>query len=77
MDSMRELGRFLIIGGLAVAVIGAILFTSGKLPFRLGQLPGDLSYKGTNSSFYFPIVTCILLSAVLSIVIWLVNYFRR
>jgi Protein of unknown function (DUF2905) len=77
MDSMRELGRFLIVGGLALGVVGAFLLASGKLPLRLGHLPGDISYKGTNSTFYFPVVTCILLSVVLSFVMWLVNHFRR
>jgi hypothetical protein len=77
MDSARELGKVLIVGGFALAVVGAFLLASGKLPFRLGHLPGDISYKGTNSSFYFPVVTCILLSVVLSLVMWLVNHFRR
>jgi hypothetical protein len=76
MDSTRELGKALIACGLALAVIGTFLFASGKLPFRLGHLPGDISYKGTNSSFYFPVVTCILLSVLLSVVLWLVSYFR-
>jgi hypothetical protein len=77
MDSMRELGKLLIVCGVALAVVGGFLLASGKLPFRLGHLPGDISYKGSNSTFYFPVVTCIVLSVILSIVIWLVNYFRR
>lgn len=77
MDSARELGKVLVVCGLALAAIGAFLLASGKLPLRLGHLPGDISYKGTNSSFYFPVVTCILLSVVLSLVMWLVNHFRR
>jgi hypothetical protein len=77
MDSMRELGKVLIVCGLALAVIGTFLFASEKLPFRLGHLPGAISYKGANSSFYFPVVTCILLSVVLSIVMWAVSHFRR
>jgi DUF2905 family protein len=77
MDSMRELGKLLIVCGVAVAVAGSFLLLSGKLPFRLGRLPGDIVYKGSNSSFYFPVVTCILLSVVLSLLMWAVNYFRR
>jgi hypothetical protein len=77
MNSMRELGKVLIVCGLVLAVIGTVLFASGRLPFRLGRLPGDIVYKGSNSSFYFPIVTCILLSVALSIVMWVVNHFRR
>jgi hypothetical protein len=77
MDSTRELGKLLLVCGIGLAVVGAFLFASGKLPFRLGRLPGDIAYKGSNSSFYFPIVTCILLSVVLSLVMWAVNHFRR
>jgi hypothetical protein len=77
MDSIRDLGKLLIVCGLALAVAGVFLFASGKVPFRLGHLPGDISYKGSNSSFYFPFVTCLLLSVILSMVMWLVNYFRR
>jgi hypothetical protein len=77
MDSMRELGRVLIVCGLTLAVIGTVLFASGKLPFRLGHLPGDISHKGANSTLYFPIVTCILLSILLSVAMWAVNHFRR
>jgi hypothetical protein len=47
------------------------------LPFRLGRLPGDIAIRGRNGSFYFPIVTCILVSAALTLVFWIVNYFRR
>jgi hypothetical protein len=49
----------------------------GRLPLRLGRLPGDISYRGKNSSFYFPVVTCLILSAVLTVVFWLVNGMRR
>jgi hypothetical protein len=74
---MRELGKLLLVCGLALAVVGGFLLVSGKLPLRLGRLPGDIVYKGSNSSFYFPIVTCILLSIVLTLLLWVVNYLRR
>jgi DUF2905 family protein len=77
MDSTREIGKLLVVCGLVLVLAGAFLALSGKLPYRLGRLPGDISYKGENSSFYFPIVTCILLSAALTLVMWIVNYFRR
>ncbi|HEY0703808.1 MAG TPA: DUF2905 domain-containing protein [Candidatus Acidoferrales bacterium] len=77
MDSTRELGKFLLVGGLVLAAAGALLLARGRLPFRLGRLPGDISYQAQNSSFYFPIVTCILLSAALTLVMWIVNHFRR
>jgi hypothetical protein len=77
MDSVRELGKLLVVCGLVLAVAGCFLAFSGKLPFRLGRLPGDISYKGEHSSFYFPIVTCILLSLALTLIMWIVNHFRR
>ena len=73
MDSARELGKLLVVCGLVLAVAGCFLAFSGRLPFRLGRLPGDISYKGQNSSFYFPITTCILLSVLLSLVMWLLR----
>lgn len=77
MDALRETGRFLIVAGIMLAGVGALLAFSGKLPFRLGRLPGDIVYQGRNGSFYFPVVTCILLSVVLSLLMWVVNHFRR
>jgi len=65
------IGRTLIVLGVALVVVG-LLFTLGdKLPIRLGRLPGDIEIRGKNSVFYFPVVTCILLSVVLSLVMWL------
>ena len=77
MDSARELGRVLLLAGAALIVIGALLYFGGKLPFRLGRLPGDIVYRGEHTTFYFPIVTCIVLSLGLTLVFWLVSYFRR
>ena len=74
---LRELGRTLLIfGGLAL-VIGAFLFFSGRLPLRLGRLPGDVVHRGEHTTFYFPIVTSLLLSVGLSLVFWLFSHFRR
>ncbi len=74
---LRELGRALVIfGGIAV-VAGAFLFFSGRLPLRLGRLPGDVVHRGEHTTFYFPIVTSLLLSVGLSLVFWLFSHFRR
>jgi hypothetical protein len=74
---LRELGRTLLIfGGLAL-VIGGFLFFSGRLPLRLGRLPGDVVHRGEHTTFYFPIVTSLLLSVGLSLVLWLFSHFRR
>ena len=77
MDSARELGRVLLLAGAALIVIGALLYFGGKLPFRLGRLPGDIVYRGEHTTFYFPIVTCIVLSLGLTLLFWLVSHFRR
>jgi hypothetical protein len=67
-------GRTLIALGLIILAIGVLFTISEKLPIRLGRLPGDIVIRGKNSTFYFPLATCLLLSVVLSIVMWL---FRR
>ena len=77
MDPTRELGKLLLLGGIALVVIGAFFAFGGRLPFRLGRLPGDIAYQGKNSSFYFPIVTCIVLSVALTLILWVINVFRR
>ncbi len=65
------LGRMLIVTGLVLVVVGLLVTFAGRLPIRLGRLPGDISYHGRNTSFYFPITTCIVISVVLSLVMWI------
>jgi hypothetical protein len=77
MDPMRELGRALLIFGGVAVMAGAFLYFSGRLPLRLGRLPGDVVYRGEHSTFYFPIVTCLVLSVALSLIFWLVSHFRH
>lgn len=67
------MGRIMIIGGLLLAAAGVLVTFSERLPIKLGRLPGDIRIEGKNGSFYFPIVTCIVLSAVLSLVMWFFN----
>lgn len=77
MDSFRELGRALLtLGGLLV-LIGAFFYFGGKLPLRLGRLPGDIVHEGEHTIFYFPIATSILLSVGLSLLFWLISRIRR
>lgn len=68
-----SLGRMLIALGLLVAALGALISLGEKLPIRLGRLPGDIIVRGKHSVFYFPLVTCLLISIVLSVVFWLIN----
>jgi hypothetical protein len=70
---MSDLGRALMILGGAVFALGLVLTLAGKVPW-LGRLPGDIVVERGPVSFYFPIVTCILISAVISLLLWL---FRR
>jgi membrane associated rhomboid family serine protease len=77
MDPFRELGRALLILGAVSAIVGAVFYFGVRLPFRLGRLPGDIIHRGEQTTFYFPIVTCLVVSVVLSILSWLFSSFRR
>ena len=70
---MRELGKFVIVIGVVVTLVGLLMW-SGLMPKWLGRLPGDIRIERGNSAFYFPIVTCIILSILLSL---LLSIFRR
>jgi uncharacterized membrane protein len=72
----RELGKLLLVMGAVLALAGVLLMLGARLPFRLGRLPGDIVYQGRHGSFYFPIVTCLILSLALTLLLWLVNFFR-
>jgi hypothetical protein len=61
----------LIVLGLLLVAAGVLLTFGGRLPFRLGRLPGDILVQGKNSSFYFPLATCLILSALFSLVLWI------
>jgi hypothetical protein len=68
-----SLGRILIALGLLVAALGVLISLGEKLPIRLGHLPGDIIIRGKHSVFYFPLVTCLLISVILSLVLWIIN----
>ena len=67
------MGRTLIILGLVLLALGALVMLGEKLPIRLGRLPGDIAIRGKYGSFYFPAATCLLLSALATLVLWLVG----
>jgi hypothetical protein len=77
MDPARELGRTLLILGTLLLVVGAFFFFGGRLPFRLGRLPGDIVHRGEHTTFYFPIMTCIVLSVAVTLLFWLLSRLRR
>ena len=74
---MVELGRLLVTFGIALVVIGGIVMLLGRTGLPLGRLPGDVLYRGKNTTFYFPLASCILISVVLSIVLFLIARMKR
>lgn len=67
----------LVVLGIALVVIGAIIMLLGRTGLPLGRLPGDILYRGKNTTFYFPLATSIVLSVVLSVIFYLVGRFKR
>jgi len=74
---MQQLGKYLILIGALLIITGAIIWLFGAKAAWFGHLPGDIRIKKDNFSFYFPITSMILLSAVLSFIIWLISKIRR
>lgn len=73
-----EIGKMLVVLGGVLVVLGLLLMLGSKFSWLgLGHLPGDIRYKGRNTSFYFPLTTCVLLSAVVTLILWLVSHFTR
>ena len=68
-----SLGRMLITFGLLLVAAGVLVTLGGRLPFRLGRLPGDIYIQGKNGAFYFPLATCLLVSMLISLVLWIVR----
>ena len=77
MEALRELGKALLLFGILLAAAGGVLLLGARLPFRLGRLPGDIVFQGRHTTFYFPVVTCLLLSLALTLIFWLFSLFRR
>jgi hypothetical protein len=73
LSAVRELGKFVVIIGVIMTLVGLVMW-SGFAPKWLGRLPGDIRIEREHSAFYFPIVTCIILSILLSL---LLSIFRR
>ena len=74
---MADLGKLLIFFGAILLVIGAGLLLLGRTPLPIGRLPGDIVYRGRHSTVYFPIVTCIVLSVVLTALMWVIGRLRH
>ncbi len=70
------IGRTLIVLGAVLLVVGVLVSLGERLPIRFGRLPGDIIIRGKNSVFYFPLATSILLSVILTLVMWLFSRSR-
>ncbi len=74
---MASLGKLLVFLGAAIFIIGAALILFGKTNIPLGRLPGDIIYRGKHTTFYFPLATSIVLSIVLSLLLYVIGRFRH
>jgi hypothetical protein len=74
---MFEIGRLIVMFGIVLVVIGGIVMLLGRAGLPLGRLPGDILYRGKNTTFYFPLATSILLSVVLSAILFLISRLKR
>lgn len=68
-----SLARLLMGAGIVLVLLGAAVWVLGRMNLPIGRLPGDIVWRGKNSTVYFPIVTCVLLSLIGSLVLWLLN----
>ena len=74
---MADLGKLLLLFGAILLILGAVLVLAGRLNLPIGRLPGDIVYRGRNTVFYFPLMTSILLSIILSLIFWLIGRGRH
>jgi uncharacterized membrane protein len=74
---MTDAGKLLIALGVLLVVAGVVLTLLGRTNFPLGRLPGDILYRGKNTTFYFPLATSILISVVLSLLLYAIGRWRR
>jgi hypothetical protein len=74
---MAEFGKLLVFFGVVLVVAGLALILLGRTHLPIGRLPGDIFYRGKNTTVYFPLATSLLLSVVLSLVLYLISRFRR
>jgi hypothetical protein len=69
----KNLGRLLIFAGAVLVIAGIVVILAERLGIHFGSLPGDIRLQGRRGSFYFPVVSCLVISALLSFVAWLIN----
>lgn len=74
---MWDVGRILVVLGIGLALIGGLIMLLGRSGLPLGRLPGDILYRGKNTTFYFPLATSIVISIVLSLIMFLISRMKR
>jgi hypothetical protein len=74
---MADFGKLLVLLGILLAVAGFVLILLGRTGLPLGRLPGDIFYRGKNTTVYFPLATSLLVSVVISLLLYLISRFRR
>jgi len=74
---VTDIGKTLVSLGLLIVVVGVVLMLVGRTNLPIGRLPGDMVYRGKNTTFYFPLATSILVSVVLSVVLYLIGRMRH
>jgi len=74
---MTDLGKILIFFGGTLVLVGIVVVLLGRMHFPIGRLPGDIVYRGKNTTVYFPLATSILLSVVLTLLLYVVGKWRR
>ena len=74
---MADFGKLLLVLGVIIAVAGLTLILLGRTNLPLGQLPGDIVYRGKNTTFYFPLATSIILSVVVSVLLYVIGRMRK
>jgi len=77
IDLVTDIGKMLVFAGLLIVAGGAVLMLLGRTNLPIGRLPGDILYRGKHTTFYFPLATSILVSVVLSLVLYFLGRIRR
>ena len=72
---LQQIGKWIVAAGIVITLLGVLVIALGRA--GLFKLPGDLEFGSKNWRIYFPIASCIILSVILTLIMWLINYFRR
>jgi Protein of unknown function (DUF2905) len=74
---LADLGKLLVFLGAGIVIVGVVFVLLGRMNFPIGRLPGDIVYRGKNTTFYFPLATSVLASVVISVLMYLIGKMRK